>query len=57
MNDSERIDYVDNDEELYYWQRASGLSRRDFAKQHRAAIDAKIEQARKPPVKTWRDYR
>lgn len=44
MNDTERQQWVDNDESLYYWQRASAMSKRDFIRENRTAIDAHIHK-------------
>jgi hypothetical protein len=43
MNDSEREDWINNDEGLYNWQRSSGLSMRKFIKENRAEITNVIE--------------
>lgn len=42
-NDSERQDWINNDEGLYNWKRSSGLSMREFIRQNRAEIDAAID--------------
>ena len=42
MNDTERDQWIDNDEGLYDWWRHSGLSKREFIRQNRAEIDAAI---------------
>jgi hypothetical protein len=47
MNDTERDQWIDNDEGLYKWHRMSGLSRRAFIRKFRAEIDEAIN-----PVKT-----
>ena len=39
INDEERRLWILNDEGLYNWQRSSGLSLRDFIKEHRQEID------------------
>jgi hypothetical protein len=57
MNDTEREQWIDNDESLYNAQQSSGLSRRKFVRQSRPEIDAHIARALSPPpAKTWRDY-
>lgn len=50
MNDTEREQWVNNDEGLYNWQRRSRLSMRAFVRANRAEIDAAIESVigRKP---------
>jgi predicted RNA-binding protein associated with RNAse of E/G family len=42
MNDTEREQWVDNDEGLYDLMRSSGLSKRRFIREWRAEIDAVI---------------
>ena len=42
MNNSEREQWIANDEGLYNWKRQSRLSMREFIKQNRAEIDAAI---------------
>ena len=42
MNNTEREQWIDNDEGLYNWWRGSGLSKRAFIKENRAEIDAAI---------------
>ena len=44
MNDTERRQWIANDEGLYNWQRYSRLNMRDFIRQNRAEIDAAIKQ-------------
>ncbi len=52
MNNTEREQWIDNDEGLYDWWRGSGLSKRAFIKENRAEIDECIENvtggARRP---------
>jgi hypothetical protein len=43
VNNTEREQWIDNDEGLYDWWKSSGLSKREFIKQNRAEIDAAIE--------------
>ena len=43
MNDTERRQWIDNDEGLYNWQRSSGKPMRAFLRENRAEIDAAIE--------------
>lgn len=50
-NDTEREQWIANDEGLYNDQRRSGLSMRNYIRQNRAAIDEVIEnvvQGKKP---------
>lgn len=42
MNDSERAEWLDNDEGLYDWWRASKQSKRDFIRENREAITLAI---------------
>lgn len=42
MNDSEREDWINNDEGLYNWQRSSGMSMRKFIRENREEIDRVI---------------
>jgi len=42
MNDTERSQWIDNDEGLYGWWRRSGLSKRAFVRQYRKELDAAI---------------
>lgn len=44
INDEDRQQWCNNDESLYYWQRASALSRRDFIRSNRGQIDAHIRR-------------
>jgi hypothetical protein len=51
MNNSERAQWIDNDEGLYNWWKSSRLSKAAFIREHRAEIDAAIENVtsnRKP---------
>mgnify|MGYP003149895680 FL=1 len=43
MNDTERTQWVENDEGLHNWWRASGQSLRHFVRDNREDIDAAIE--------------
>jgi hypothetical protein len=43
MNDTERAQWVDNDEGLYLWRRRTRLSMRAFIRTHRAEIDNHIK--------------
>ena len=43
MNDTERQQWIENDEGLYDWQRSSRLPMREFIRQNRADIDACIK--------------
>ena len=42
MNDTEREQWIDNDEGLYDWWKSSRLSKREFIRANRAEIDAAI---------------
>jgi hypothetical protein len=42
MNDTERAEWIDNDEGLYDWWRSSHQSKRQFIRENRAEIDAAI---------------
>ena len=42
-NDDERDQWIDNDEGLYDWWQGSGQSKRTFIREHRAEIDAAID--------------
>lgn len=42
MNNTEREQWIDNDEGLYRWWKSSRLSKREFIKQNRAEIDEAI---------------
>lgn len=42
LNDSDRAQWIDNDEGLYSWWKSSRLSKREFIKQNRAEITAAI---------------
>lgn len=44
MNNTEREQWIDNDEGLYDWWKSSRLSKREFIRQNRAEINAAIEQ-------------
>jgi protocatechuate 3,4-dioxygenase beta subunit len=46
MNNNERKQWIANDEGLYNWQLASGLSMREFIKQNRVVIDEAIRNVR-----------
>ncbi len=43
MNNTERTQWIDNDEGLYNWWRSSRQSKAQFIKDNRAEIDAAIE--------------
>lgn len=45
LNDSERAQWIDNDEGLYNWKQSSRLSMRQFIKENRAELDACILRA------------
>ena len=44
MNDRERQDWIMNDEALYLWWRASGLSMRSFLRCKRSLLDDYIRK-------------
>lgn len=46
INDSDRRDWINNDEGLYNWKRSSRLSMRAFINLNRADIDAVIRRVR-----------
>lgn len=50
MNDTEREQWVNNDEGLYIWQRRSRLPMRQFLRENRTEIDQAINRVldRKP---------
>lgn len=58
MNDSDREEWVSNDEGLYNWWKSSGQPMRRFIRENRAQITEAIEHElhREPPAKSWRDY-
>ena len=43
MNNTEREQWIDNDEGLYNWWKSSRMSKREFIKENRAQIDEAIE--------------
>lgn len=43
MNDTQRQQWIDNDEGLYDWWKSSKKSKRAFIKENRAEIDKAIE--------------
>lgn len=51
MNNSEREQWIDNDEGLYNWWKRSRLSKAAFIKANRAEIDQAISRVldRQPP--------
>lgn len=44
MNNTEREQWIDNDEGLYDWWKSSRLSKRQFIRQNRAQIDEIIRK-------------
>jgi hypothetical protein len=46
MNDTDRAQWVDNDEGLYRLWKGSKISKREFVRQNRQLIDAVAEQVR-----------
>jgi hypothetical protein len=43
-NDTEREQWIDNDEGLYDWWRRSGGAKREFIRANRGEIDAAIDR-------------
>jgi hypothetical protein len=58
MNNGEIDQWIDNDECLYTWWRASHQSKRDFIKDNRDELISSINSVLNVPPreKTWRDY-
>ena len=56
MNDTERAQWVDNDEGLYLDMKASRMGMRAYVRANRVEIDRVVSAACTPRVKTWRDY-
>ena len=58
LNDTERAQWIDNDEGLYNWWRSSRQLKRAFIRENREELDRLIIAARdrKPAEKTWRNY-
>jgi hypothetical protein len=46
INDTDRADWVENDEGLYGWFRRSRMSMRQFVRENRAGIDMRIHEVR-----------
>ena len=46
LNDTDRSQWIDNDEGLYNWWRSSRQSKRAFIKENRAEIDQAIRNVR-----------
>ena len=46
LNDSDREQWIDNDEGLYNWWRSSRQSKRAFIRENRAEIDEAINRVR-----------
>lgn len=46
MNDTDRAQWIDNDEGLYNWWRDSGQSKKAFVRAHRAELDRCINGVR-----------
>ncbi len=44
MNDTERAQWIDNDEGLYGWWRSSRQPKRQFIRENRAEIDSAISR-------------
>lgn len=44
MNDTERAEFIDNDEGLYDWWRGSGQSKARFIRENRAEITTAIDK-------------
>jgi len=45
MNNTEREQWIDNDEGLYHWWRTSGMGKMRFIREHKAELDACINNA------------
>ena len=43
MNDTERDEWIDNDEGLYGWWKSSGESKQNFIRANRVEIDRTID--------------
>jgi len=72
MNDTDRTQWIENDEGLYNWKRSTRLSMREFLKQNRQELDRIIgatisgkkqphhlaygSDAGKYPPKKWYEY-
>ncbi len=58
VNDTEREQWVLNDEGLYNWWRSERVAMQPFLRANREEIDRVIRLALdvKPAEKTWRDY-
>ena len=56
LNNTDRRQWIDNDEHLYTWQRLSGLPMREFIKEHRADLDEYINGIRNRPPLTRSIY-
>ena len=52
MNDTERENWVQNDESLYLWWKGTRVSMRDFLRRNRADIDAHIKEMTQRPSET-----
>ena len=48
LNDTDRAQWIDNDEGLYNWFRGSRQSKREFIREHRAELDTAINNALHP---------
>ena len=46
LNDTDRSEWIDNDESLYNWWRSSRMSKRAFIKENRSELDAAIRSVR-----------
>lgn len=44
LNDSDRSQWIDNDEGLYNWWRSSHQPKREFIRENRAELDSCIRQ-------------
>jgi hypothetical protein len=47
LTDSDRADWIDNEEGMYLWWKESRLSKREFVRKHRAEIDEIIARVMK----------
>ena len=44
LNDTDRTEWIDNDEGLYNWWRSSRQSKRQFIRENREELDASINR-------------
>jgi len=58
LNDDDRAQWIDNDESLYDWWRASRQTKRAFIRENRDEITRYIRSVldQEPACKAWYDY-